>query len=117
MKQDWFRSLYFKTWIGGSLIAVAYMPLVTIFTRSDPQKVRPMFQFEFCQCRTDATGITVRGVHIPCGQLGQLVVDALVSSDPVRDHVEAAEETSTHAPHCRWTFPSFLQNLVSEMRS
>ncbi|EIW54595.1 uncharacterized protein TRAVEDRAFT_154204, partial [Trametes versicolor FP-101664 SS1] len=38
VKQDWFRSLYFKTWIGGSLIAVAYMPLVTIFTRSDPQK-------------------------------------------------------------------------------
>ncbi|KAH9846485.1 hypothetical protein C2E23DRAFT_852460 [Lenzites betulinus] len=38
VKQDWFRSLYFKTWIGGSLIAVIYMPLVTVFTRSDPLK-------------------------------------------------------------------------------
>ncbi|KAI0350603.1 hypothetical protein OH77DRAFT_1058287 [Trametes cingulata] len=36
VQQDWFRSAYFKTWIGGSLIAVTYMPLVTIFTRSDP---------------------------------------------------------------------------------
>ncbi|KAI0828053.1 hypothetical protein BC628DRAFT_1317198 [Trametes gibbosa] len=38
VKQDWFRSLYFKTWIGGSLIAIVYMPLVTVFTRSDPLK-------------------------------------------------------------------------------
>ncbi|KAI0629473.1 hypothetical protein C8Q77DRAFT_1201695 [Trametes polyzona] len=38
VRQDWFRSLYFKTWIGGSLIAIAYMPLVTIFTRTDPLK-------------------------------------------------------------------------------
>ncbi|KAI0774854.1 hypothetical protein BD413DRAFT_611848 [Trametes elegans] len=36
VQQDWFRSLYFKTWVGGSIIAVIYMPLVTIFTRSDP---------------------------------------------------------------------------------
>ena len=41
VQQDWFRSLYFKTWIVGSLIALTYMPLVTIFTRSDPIKVRP----------------------------------------------------------------------------
>ena len=40
VQQDWFRSLYFKTWIIGSIIAVTYMPLVTIFTRSDPVKVR-----------------------------------------------------------------------------
>jgi hypothetical protein len=39
-QQDWFRSLYFKTWVGGSIIAVIYMPLVTIFTRSDVLKVR-----------------------------------------------------------------------------
>ena len=39
VQQDWFRSLYFKTWIGGSLIAITYMPLVTIFTRADPVKV------------------------------------------------------------------------------
>ncbi|KAH7908411.1 hypothetical protein BJ138DRAFT_1012871 [Hygrophoropsis aurantiaca] len=37
-KQDWFRSLYFKTWAFGSVIAVIYMPLITIFTRSDPYK-------------------------------------------------------------------------------
>ncbi|RDB25145.1 hypothetical protein Hypma_007400 [Hypsizygus marmoreus] len=37
-QQDWFHSLYFKTWVLGSAIAVIYMPLVTIFTRSDPLK-------------------------------------------------------------------------------
>jgi len=36
MQQDWFRSLYFKTWVAGSAVAVVYMPLVTTFTRSDP---------------------------------------------------------------------------------
>ena len=40
VQQDWFRSLYFNTWIVGSVIAITYMPLVTIFTRSDPLKVR-----------------------------------------------------------------------------
>ncbi|KIJ95105.1 hypothetical protein K443DRAFT_639687 [Laccaria amethystina LaAM-08-1] len=35
-QQNWFRSLYFKTWVVGSCIAVIYMPLVTIFTRHDP---------------------------------------------------------------------------------
>ncbi|KII95497.1 hypothetical protein PLICRDRAFT_170141 [Plicaturopsis crispa FD-325 SS-3] len=34
-QQDWFRSLYFKTWIIGSGVAICYMPLVTIFTRND----------------------------------------------------------------------------------
>ncbi|EJF60734.1 hypothetical protein DICSQDRAFT_170879 [Dichomitus squalens LYAD-421 SS1] len=38
VQQDWFRSLYFRTWIVGSIVAVTYMPLVTIFTRSDPLK-------------------------------------------------------------------------------
>jgi len=38
IQQNWFRSLYFKTWVVGSVIAVIYMPLVTIFTRSDPLK-------------------------------------------------------------------------------
>ncbi|KAG2153375.1 hypothetical protein DEU56DRAFT_482340 [Suillus clintonianus] len=37
-KQDWFRSLYFKTWAIGSVVAVILMPLVTIFTRGDPYK-------------------------------------------------------------------------------
>lgn len=36
--QDWFRSLYFKTWMIGSVIAIIYMPLVTVFTREDPYK-------------------------------------------------------------------------------
>ncbi|PIL33661.1 hypothetical protein GSI_04284 [Ganoderma sinense ZZ0214-1] len=38
VQQDWFRSLYFRTWIVGSIVAVTYMPLVTIFTREDPLK-------------------------------------------------------------------------------
>ncbi|KAH9058245.1 hypothetical protein EDB87DRAFT_1685564 [Lactarius vividus] len=38
MQKDWFRSLYFKTWIVGSIIAIIYMPLVTILTRDDPLK-------------------------------------------------------------------------------
>jgi hypothetical protein len=37
-QQDWFHSMYFKTWALGSVLAVTYMPLVTIFTRSDPLK-------------------------------------------------------------------------------
>jgi hypothetical protein len=37
-RQDWFSSYYFKIWIMGSIIAVLYMPLVTIFTRSNPLK-------------------------------------------------------------------------------
>ncbi|KAI9441805.1 hypothetical protein H4582DRAFT_1413270 [Lactarius indigo] len=37
-QKDWFRSLYFKTWIVGSVIAILYMPLVTILTRHDPLK-------------------------------------------------------------------------------
>ena len=35
-QQNWFQSLYFKTWVIGSVVAVVYMPLVTILTRSDP---------------------------------------------------------------------------------
>ncbi|KAF8963629.1 hypothetical protein BDZ97DRAFT_1904814 [Flammula alnicola] len=37
-QQNWFQSPYFKTWIVGSAIAVVYMPVVTIVTRSDPLK-------------------------------------------------------------------------------
>ncbi|KAF9443994.1 hypothetical protein P691DRAFT_808025 [Macrolepiota fuliginosa MF-IS2] len=36
--QDWFKTLYFKTWVIGSAVAVMYMPLLTIFTRGDPIK-------------------------------------------------------------------------------
>jgi hypothetical protein len=34
-QQDWFHSAYFKTWLGGSVIALVYMPLVVVFTRND----------------------------------------------------------------------------------
>jgi len=36
VQQDWFRSWYFRTWIFGSILAITYMPLLTILTRSDP---------------------------------------------------------------------------------
>ncbi|KAH7883364.1 hypothetical protein F5I97DRAFT_232388 [Phlebopus sp. FC_14] len=36
--QDWFRSVYFKVWAVGSMAAMIYMPLATIFTREDPYK-------------------------------------------------------------------------------
>ncbi|KAG6895000.1 hypothetical protein C0992_003577 [Termitomyces sp. T32_za158] len=35
-QQNWFHSLYFKSWVLGSIVAVIYMPLVTVLTRSDP---------------------------------------------------------------------------------
>jgi hypothetical protein len=35
----WFRSLQFKTWAAGSILAVVGMPLLTWFTRHDPLKV------------------------------------------------------------------------------
>ncbi|EPT00440.1 hypothetical protein FOMPIDRAFT_1023814 [Fomitopsis schrenkii] len=38
VQQDWFRSLYFKVWAVGSIMAIAYMPVLTIVTRSDPIK-------------------------------------------------------------------------------
>ncbi|KAJ7189000.1 hypothetical protein C8R46DRAFT_1184246 [Mycena filopes] len=36
VQQDWFRSWYFRTWIFGSILAIIYMPLLTILTRGDP---------------------------------------------------------------------------------
>jgi len=38
VQQDWFRSFYFKVWSVGSIMAVVYMPVTTIVTRSDPIK-------------------------------------------------------------------------------
>jgi len=38
IERNWFRSPYFKTWVVGSVVAVLYMPLITIFTRADPLK-------------------------------------------------------------------------------
>lgn len=40
VQQQWFHSPYFKTWVVGSIIAVIYMPIVTILTRADPLQVR-----------------------------------------------------------------------------
>lgn len=38
VQQHWFHSPYFKIWVVGSVIAVAYMPIVTVLTRGDPLK-------------------------------------------------------------------------------
>ncbi|KZT05431.1 uncharacterized protein LAESUDRAFT_230296 [Laetiporus sulphureus 93-53] len=38
VQQDWFRSAYFKIWAGGSIVAVIYMPIITIVARHDPLK-------------------------------------------------------------------------------
>ncbi|KAI0731547.1 hypothetical protein C8Q72DRAFT_233727 [Fomitopsis betulina] len=38
VQQDWFRSFYFKVWAMGSVMAIVYMPVITIVTRSDPIK-------------------------------------------------------------------------------
>jgi hypothetical protein len=38
-QQDWFHSAYFKTWCGGSVLALVYMPVVVCLTRSDPLKM------------------------------------------------------------------------------
>ncbi|CCM03943.1 uncharacterized protein FIBRA_06096 [Fibroporia radiculosa] len=35
VQQDWFRTFYFKIWAVGSILAFAYMPIVTIVTRSN----------------------------------------------------------------------------------
>jgi len=37
-QQDWFKSLYFRVWAVGSVVAIVYVPLITIFSRSDPLK-------------------------------------------------------------------------------
>lgn len=37
--QNWFNSMYFKSWVVGSILAIVYMPLVAVLTRSDPLKV------------------------------------------------------------------------------
>lgn len=38
-EKEWFRSLYFKTWAVGSVVAVLYMLLVSVLSRKDPLKV------------------------------------------------------------------------------
>ena len=37
--QNWFNSLYFKSWVVGSIFAITYMPVVAVLTRADPLKV------------------------------------------------------------------------------
>lgn len=53
--QDWFKTLYFKTWVVGSIVAIIYMPLVTILSRSDNLKVRHWQcpQQSIAQCAAD----------------------------------------------------------------
>jgi hypothetical protein len=38
IERSWFKSPYFKTWVVGSILAILYMPMIAIFTRSDPLK-------------------------------------------------------------------------------
>ncbi|KAF8806628.1 hypothetical protein BYT27DRAFT_7224369 [Phlegmacium glaucopus] len=38
VERSWFQSPYFKTWVVGSIVAILYMPLISILTRSDPLK-------------------------------------------------------------------------------
>jgi hypothetical protein len=38
IERNWFKSPYFKTWVVGSVVAIIYMPLITIFTRANPLK-------------------------------------------------------------------------------
>lgn len=80
-QQDWFRSLYFKTWVVGSVVAIMYMPLVAIFTRSDPLQV----------CSAIAcvdlvvNGPTVeRSIHFPGRKPWQPLPYPLVHPNPVR---------------------------------
>ncbi|KAG6878290.1 hypothetical protein C0992_008297, partial [Termitomyces sp. T32_za158] len=40
VQQNWFHSLYFKSWVAGSILAITYMPIVAVLTRSDPLKRR-----------------------------------------------------------------------------
>ncbi|KAG6877595.1 hypothetical protein C0992_009641 [Termitomyces sp. T32_za158] len=39
VQQNWFHSLYFKAWVTGSILALTYMPIVTVLTHSDPLKI------------------------------------------------------------------------------
>jgi hypothetical protein len=76
-KQDWFRSLYFKTWAIGSVGAIICMPLVTIFTREDPYKVCRLHVWisdKFCKLWP------VRGLHNLSRKSRKLVFDNMVSS-------------------------------------
>ncbi|KAF7290079.1 hypothetical protein HMN09_01313000 [Mycena chlorophos] len=38
VQQDWFKSWYFRVWAIGSVVALTYMPVLTILTRSDVLK-------------------------------------------------------------------------------
>ncbi|KAF7344136.1 hypothetical protein MVEN_01703800 [Mycena venus] len=38
MQQNWFSTRYFRIWVVGSSVALMYMPVLTVLTRSDPLK-------------------------------------------------------------------------------
>lgn len=82
-QQNWFHSPYFKTWIGGSAVAVIYMPLVTIFTRGDSLKVCIIpVQTRFGVL----SRIAERGVHILGWQFGKPLFDLVVHTNSVLSH-------------------------------
>jgi hypothetical protein len=62
--QSWFKSFYFRTWIVGSTLAVAYMPIVTCVTKSklDPLKVCTAL-FCFLQPHIDILYYRVKHLH------------------------------------------------------
>ena len=44
---DWFRSPFFRFWAAGSVVALVYVPLVTILYRQNPLSVSVFFFFNF----------------------------------------------------------------------
>ncbi|KAJ7111068.1 hypothetical protein C8R44DRAFT_536469, partial [Mycena epipterygia] len=84
VQQNWFSSPYFHTWIVGSLVAVIYMPLLTILTRFQPLKV----YFSNTSFRCEA--YTFLG-----GSVGSLFL------------------TLAFIP-ILWVFPAFMMNLKKE---
>lgn len=51
-QHDWFHSRYSKLWMGGSVVALVYVPLITILNRSNPFKVSHVliFRNDVCSC-------------------------------------------------------------------
>ncbi|KAF9515362.1 hypothetical protein BS47DRAFT_793855 [Hydnum rufescens UP504] len=58
---SWFRSLQFKTWAAGSILAVVGMPLLAWFTRHDPLKCEA---FTFLGGSVSGLVITLGSIHV-----------------------------------------------------
>jgi len=50
--QEWFRSKYFLIWSCGSVIALIYVPAVTIAFRHSPLEVRQLLAFPLIEDNT-----------------------------------------------------------------